>query len=170
MHSFRNPLALAAVFAVVAAAAPALAQPAPPLVSQTGKVSVQAPQGWQVNAQGDTFVIMKQPADEAALIFMIIDQADAKKALKGIDKLVKSFATKVKWSKKPKAAELNGLKGINIDGSAVVQGKAALTTMMLLGPTPSGKGVLIFGALRADKAQVHMPTILATFQSLKPVQ
>jgi hypothetical protein len=137
--------------------------------SKSGGVSIDIPDAWK--AQGnDQLLAVEDPSDQMGMLLIVVDKSDAKQVLAGVDKLLAKSATDIHWSKKQKPMELNGMKGISIDGSAKVNGKPVLTTMMILGPTPTGKGVIAFAGAEPEWLKAHGEELLATFKSLKPVK
>ena len=159
-----SSLALVAALALGATAAHADTK-----TSKAGGVSIDIPDDWKAEGN-DTLLAVEDPSDQMGMLLIVVDKADAKQVLAGLDKLLAKSATDVHWSKKQKAMELNGMKGISIDGSAKMNGKPVLTTIMILGPTPTGKGVIAFAGAQPEWLKAHGDALLATFKSLKPVK
>jgi hypothetical protein len=161
-----RPFAIAAALTIVTATAAHAA----PLVSKSGRVSVEAPKGWKVEAQGDTLVGMEDPAGEAGVLLMVIDQGEAEKALQVIDKLVGAVLTNAKWSSKPAKMNLNGMSAIRLDGTGVMDGKAVTVALIIAGPTPAGKGVIALAGIQTDKLNKHLATVKGVFGTVKPIK
>jgi hypothetical protein len=152
-------LLLSLVFAVPAATAA-------PLVSKTAGMSIELPANYTAQTKGDVLIVAQDSTGEAGLLVVVVDQANAKKALKLLGAKASSIFTNAKWGK-PKATKISGLSGFEVHGAALMQGKPVDVAVLVLGPTPTGKGLLIFGAIEHGK-DVHKAEIGAILQSLKP--
>jgi hypothetical protein len=129
---------------------------------------ITPPTGWKAKTPNPATLVASAPTDDAGLMVFAVDEGDAKKAMAGLDKLLASAATDVKWSKKKKAMKLNGLVGFSVDGSATVDGKPVLTTLVAVGDKTSG--VLIFAGASKAYLEKNGAELLASFKSVKPVK
>lgn len=137
--------------------------------SQAGKVSVDIPSSWKVKTDKSGLLIGESKDDSVGLMFWVIDKFDVAESLEKLDAAVKGKITKIKWEQK-KDADINGLKGIRNIGTAVIKGKPAYLMLAVVGPTPSNKGVIVFGAVEQSKLTEHKAELVNIFDSLKPIK
>lgn len=163
-------MSLARITSAVLAAALALGTAslvtADPIKSAKGATfDITPPSGWKTSSPDPSVIIAEDPSGDAGMLVFAVDEADTGKALAGLDKLLASSATDIKWGKKKKSMTLNGLKGFSIDGSATVKGQPKLTTLVAIGSKKAG--VLVFAAASKDYLKAHGADLLASFKSLK---
>lgn len=137
--------------------------------SPTGKVSVDIPSSWKVKSESAELLVGESKDDAVGLMFWVVDKFDVTEALEKLDGAVKGKITKIKWEK-AKKAEINGMKGIRNVGTAVIKGKDAYLMLAIVGPTPSNKGVIVFGAIEQSKLTEHKAELVNILDSLKPVK
>lgn len=141
---------------------------AKPFKSKTGQVEVTIPDSWKTDGEKDVLLTAMDPKEEVALVFMVVDKSDVDPAVKELEKQIGPMLKDQKWGK-AKDIELNGLKGMVMDGTAKVQGKNAELSIVIL-KTPSKKGLILFGAIEASKKKVHEPALVEILKSLKPTK
>jgi hypothetical protein len=141
---------------------------AKPYKSKAGQVEVTIPDAWKTDGKKDVLLTAVDPKQEVALVFMVVEKADVDAALKELEKEVGPMLKDQKWGK-PKELELNGMKGMAIDGTAKVQGKAAEISVVIL-KTPNKMGLILFGAVEASKRKAHEPELIEIMKSLKPTK
>jgi hypothetical protein len=137
-----------------------------------GKVSVATPDNWKTSETGDKkgALLASVNADESAgILVTVTDASDTKKAAKLIDNLLAPMLAHAKLSP-AKALELNGMKGISMEGSAKTKdsGKKVGIFVLLL-ETPVNKALLFVGLADADKFAANKATLLGIIQSIKPL-
>jgi hypothetical protein len=159
----RNLACLAVLCSLAAAASTARAGTR---VSKAGSIAIDIPDAWKVGGN-DTLIAVEDPTQQMGMLVIVVDKADARKALAGVDKLLARNATNIKWAKKAKAVELGGMKGLSRDGSATMHGKQVVTTVVIVGPTATGKGVIEFAGAEPGWLQAHGAELLASFRSLR---
>ena len=146
----------------------------------TGQVSVDIPSSWIITdtSKGQTpaqkkasagLLVAKSKDDAVGLLFWVVDKSDAKQPIKLLDKALEGKVKDVKWDK-PQDANINGMKGIKNAGTAMIDGKDAIVMVAVVGPTPTKKGVIIFGAIDKAKITEHKAELVNIFDSLKPVK
>jgi hypothetical protein len=137
--------------------------------SQSGKVSVDIPSSWTVKSDKTGLLVGQSKDDAVGLMFWVVDKFDVTESLEKLDAAVKGKITKIKWET-AKKAEINGLKGIRNVGTAEIKGKPAVLMLAIVGPTPSNKGVIIFGAIEQSKLTEHKAELVNVLDSLKPIK
>jgi hypothetical protein len=159
-HRFSSAAILAAALALGATAS------ADTIKSAAGaSFEITPPTGWKAQSPNPATLLAAAPSDDAGIMVFAVDEADTAKAMAGLDKLLASAATDVKWGKKKTKMSLNGLSGFSIDGSATVNGKPVLTTLVAVGGKKAG--VLIFAGASKDYLAKNGAELLASFKSLK---
>ncbi|HTJ41566.1 MAG TPA: hypothetical protein VL463_05695 [Kofleriaceae bacterium] len=157
------------VLATAAAAALAPAALAGTQTSKSGGFAIDLPDAWKV--QGNDQVIgVDDPSDQMGMLLISVDKSDAKQVIAGVDKLLAGTVTDIHWGKKKKSFALNGMKGVSIDGSAKVKGQPVLTTLIILGPTGTGKGVIAFAGAQPAWLQAHGAEMLSAIKTLRPTK
>ena len=151
-----------AVVAVIVAGARAEVR-----TNTVGKVKIDIPSSWTVTSDSKvTGLTVGESKDKAVgLMFWVLDKHDTDAALKQLAAALEGKMTEAKWGK-PEQADIHGLKGIRNAGTAKLAGKDAVVMVAAVGPTPSGKGVLMFGAIDAGKLKQHEAEVKAVFDSL----
>jgi len=137
--------------------------------SKAGAVSVDIPSAWKVEANKNEVLAAESADKSVGLMFWVVDKSDAKEAIKLLDKALEGKVTAAKWGK-PAEANINGMKGIKNVGTAKVAGKDAFVMLAIVGPTPTKKGVIVFGAIEQSKLNEHKAELSNIFDSLKPVK
>lgn len=155
------------VFALVATAGVARAEVHK---NGKGKVSVDIPSSWKVKNEKGGLLVGESKDDAVGLLFWVVDKGDADEAIKLLDKALEGKLTDVKWPNRPEKADINGLRGIKNVGTAVVNGKQAYIMVAVVGPTPTKKGVIIFGAIEQSKLTEHKAELSNIFESLAPIR
>jgi hypothetical protein len=154
--------------ASIALASLTTAAVAKPVVSKTGQVSVDIPEGWDAAAQGDTLLVAGDKKKEIGVIFMITPEEQTAATLAAVAKAMSGAIKNDKWEK-PHDITLNGMTGIAMDGTADVKGKPSSTSLLILN-TPNKHHVVVFGAVQTDKEAAHAKEIASIVQSLKPTK
>jgi hypothetical protein len=161
----RMRTSFAAIAVVVVASGIASAEVRP---NKTAGISIDIPTTWKVEGKGD--VMTSESTDQAVgLMFWVVDKGDAKEALKTLDKQVDKVAPKAKWEK-PADIDINGMKGVHVDGKGTVNGKQADLMVAIVGPTPTAKTVIIFAAVEHAKLEPYTMELKDIFGSLKPMK
>lgn len=136
---------------------------------EAGKVEIDVPGTWKVKK--DKGMLVGESKDQAVgLMFWVVDKGNVDDAIGLLDKALAGKVTDVKWPRKPEAADLNGLRGIKNVGAARIKGKDSFIMVAVLGPTPSKKGVIVFGAIEQAKLTEHKAELENIFASLRPMK
>jgi hypothetical protein len=136
--------------------------------NKAGGVSVDIPSAWKVDVNKNGVLAAESADKTIGLMFWVVEKADAKESLKLLDKGLEGKVTAIKWGKASEA-NINGMKGIKNAGTAKVAGKDAFVMLAIVGPTPTKKGVIVFGAIEQSKLSEHKAELSNIFDSLKPV-
>lgn len=156
---------IASALIVLAASVSATAAP---IVSKTGKVSVELPASWKTQAKGDTLLVAADAKKEIGVVFMITDPEATEATLAELRKAVGAKLKGETWEA-PSQLTLNGMTGLAIEGSGMMSDKKAALSVIIL-ETPAKKHVVLFGAVQADKEAAHAKEIEGILKSLKPTK
>src|ERR1041385_6574799 len=119
--------------------------------SKAGKVSVDIPKKWSVNAT-DELVRASSADNQVAFVFWILDSTDVKAALTKLEGELYSSIQGLKWVDKTKKLKISGMPATWVEG---VGGNAAGNQLDVLvvvaGPTKTKKGVLMLAVVEHDK-------------------
>ncbi len=143
-------------------AAPAHADP---IVNKLAGVSIDIPKAWKVQSVSEQQLAAADPTEEAGLLMTVADAADLKKAGDQLDAQLAKVATDLKWDPPQKIAQ-NGLEGIMLKGSATISKKPTKLAALVL-TTPKKKGIIVLGAVQADKLDAHKQELDGIVHSLK---
>ena len=138
--------------------------------SNAGKVSIDIPKKWTVDAKDD--LLRAQPPDGAVgLALFVVDSADVKAALARLEGELYSSVQGLKWVNNPKQVNVNRMKATFVEGVGVSGGATQLDVLvMVAGPTPTKKGVIVMAAVEHAKLAAQKKAIYAIFQSLRPTK
>lgn len=135
--------------------------------SKAGKVSIEIPKPWAVNAS-DELIRAASPDSAVALVMWVVDSTDPKAALTRLEGELYSSIQGLKWVDKTKRLKINGLKATWIEGAGVNARAAQLDVLVVVaGPTPTKKGVILFAVVEHDKLATHKKQIQSVFQTLR---
>lgn len=133
------------------------------------KVSITVPEGYTSKIEAGDILVMQSKDGTVGLLLWVVEKADAAEAIKLLDKGLEGKVSDAKWGKLTKT-NINALKGIKNVGTATVMGKPAFTMVAILGPTPTKKGLIVFGAVEQSKLKEHKAELAGIFASLKPTK
>lgn len=135
--------------------------------SKAGKVSVDVPKTWTVNAT-DELVRASSPNSEIAFVFWVVDSADTKAALTKLEGELYNSVQGLKWVKTTKKVTIHSIPGTFVEGVGVNAQANQLDIMVTVaGPTKTKKGVILLGVVEHDKLKANKPAMQALFASLK---
>ena len=138
--------------------------------SKAGKVSVDIPKKWSVDAK-DELIRAASPNKEVALVLWIVDSADVKAALTKLEVELYSSIQGLKWVDRQKKLKVNKLAATFVEGVGVSgRGTQLDVIVMVAGPTPAKKGAIVLAVVEHDKVNANKPTIQSIFQTLKPTK
>ena len=154
--------------AVVVLAVLAATANAEPTVNKLAGVSIEIPNAWKMQSQSEQQFAAVDPTEEAGLLFVAVDVADLKKLKDQLDAELAKTATELKWDAPQKVTQ-NGLEGIMLKGSATIAKKPTRLAALVL-TTPKRKGVIVLGAVQADKLAAHKQELDDIVHSLKALK
>lgn len=161
MRKVIGPLALA----LALVAAPALAET---FTHKVAKVTFEIPDNWKSKGDGDSLTVMDKKED-TAVAFVLVDSEDLKTASKRLDKNLSKKIKNLTWKKEEKV-NINGMKGIALEGDGESEGKNIdLAVIVLDTPNPDKDLFVIAIAEDAVLAQ-HKAEIKGIFNSIKPMK
>ena len=138
---------------------------ADPIVNKLAGCSIDIPKTWKVQSQSEQQLAAADPTEEAGLLFAVVDVADLKKVKDQLDAQLAKTATELKWDAPQKVTQ-NGLEGVMLKGSATIAKKPSRLAALVL-MTPTKKGVIVLGAVQADKLAAHKEELDGIVHSLK---
>jgi hypothetical protein len=138
--------------------------------SKAGKVSVNIPTKWTVTPK-DELVRAVSPDGEIAFVMWVVETTDTKTALKTLEGELYSSIQGLKWVDKVKKLKIGRLPATWVEGVGINGRGVQLDLLVVIaGPTPAKKGVIMFAAIEHDKLAANGKTIQAVFKSLKPTK
>ncbi len=135
--------------------------------SKAGKVSVDIPKKWTVDAK-DELVRAVSPSGDVALVLWIVESADLKAALTKLEGELYSSVMGLRWVDRTKKLTVNKIKGTWVEGVGVSSRQTQLDVIVFVaGPTPTKKGVILMAVVDHDKYEANRPAIQSIFGTLK---
>jgi hypothetical protein len=129
-------------------------------------VSVWIPDDWKGKGDKNMMTIM-DPKEDVALLFLVMNAPDLKKATDALDAELAKRVQDVKFEGKAQQTKLNGMDALTLDGTGKVQGKLVDLGVLVV-KTPKNKIVLVLGMVNAEKKIEFKPTVRKIITSLKP--
>lgn len=138
--------------------------------SKAGKASITIPAKWTVKAT-DELIRAASPDSQVAVVFWVVDSVETKAALTKLEGELYNSIQGLKWVDKTKKLKINRLPSTWVEGIGVnAAGNQLDVLVVVAGPTPAKKGVIMFAAVEHDKLAANRKTIQTIFQSLKPTK
>jgi len=138
--------------------------------SKAGKVTVDIPKKWSVNAT-DELVRAASPDNAVAFVMWVVESADAKEGLKKLEHELYSSIQGLKWFDKVKKLKVNKLDASWIEGAGVSASAAQLDVLVVVaGPTSTKKGVIMLAVVEHAKLVANRKPIETIFKPLKPTK
>lgn len=138
--------------------------------SKLGKISIDIPKKWTVDAQ-DGLIRASSPSSEVAFVAWIVDSPDVKEALKKLDGELYSSIQGLRWVDKTKKLMVHKLAGTWVEGVGVSARSTQLDVVVFVaGPTPAKKGVILLAVVDHDKYEANRSAIQSIFGTLKPTK
>jgi len=138
---------------------------ATPRTSKAGKVSIDVPASWRVIVTDDT--MKGESGDkEVALLSWVVDSADVAAATKKLDGELYGAVAHLTWGK-PRKARVHGLRASYVDGTGRAVGGTLDVKVIVVGPTPTKKGLIVVAAVTHAKLAAHAAEIQTLFQSIR---
>lgn len=138
--------------------------------SKAGRVSVNIPNTWTVNAT-DELIRSASPDNAVAFVLWVVDSADTKAALERLEHELYSSIQGLKWVDKTKKLAINKLPATWVEGTGVSARATQLDVLVIVaGPTPTKKGVIMMAVVEHEKLAANKKAIQALFKTLKPTK
>ena len=130
-------------------------------------VKVTIPDSWQVS--GDAMSLHAQTKDgSVGLSFVVMDSGSLDAAMDALDAELNKIITDFEVDEEAEQITINGMSAVSIDGHGIIEGEEAHVGLMLI-QSPTGKIVMVLGAVAAASLSKHEPAIIKIFQSIKPL-
>ena len=138
--------------------------------SKAGKAAITIPAKWTVTAS-DELVRAVSPDGHVALVFWVVDSADAKDGIKKLEGELYSSVQSLRWVDKVKKVKINKLPATWIEGAGVnAAGNQLDVLVVVAGPTAAKKGVILFAAVEHEQLAANLQAIRSIFQTLRPTK
>jgi hypothetical protein len=138
--------------------------------AKAGKVTIDLPNKWTVDTK-DEMIRASSDNGEIAFVLFVVDKPDVKAALTMLEGELYSAVQGLRWIDKTKKMKINKLPSTLVQGVGVSARATALDVLVVVsGPTPAKKGIVMFAAVDHDKLAANNKTIMAAFNSLKPMK
>src|SRR5262245_50743039 len=132
------------------------------------KVSLEIPAGWEIKTT-KKIIIGAAKDKSVGVMFWMVDRKDAEASAKLLDKMLGPIVKDPKWEK-PVAAQLGGMKGVMINGTATVRDRPVFVMVAIVAPTPTDKGIMIYAAVEQSKLDQLKDQVRAIFDSVRTIK
>ncbi|NVB79442.1 MAG: hypothetical protein HOV81_13690 [Kofleriaceae bacterium] len=137
---------------------------------KAGKVSVDLPKKWAVDTKDDVIRAVS-PDNQVAWVLVVVDTPEVKAALTRLEGELYSAVQGLRWIDSTKKKKIHTLPSTIVQGVGVSARATQLDVLVVVsGPTPAKKGIIMFAAVEHDKLAANNKTIMAAFNSLKPTK
>jgi hypothetical protein len=142
--------------------------PAEVLTHAGAKVQIMVPKGWHQSQDGDVLVI-SAPSDEMSVVFVVLEQNEADRAFKQMDRAVEKSVGEVDWDHDGNAVdeEINGMPTSEWNGTAK---KGSIYVDVLSIDTPSDKNLGVYWFTAATAAKKYQADLKTIVKGLKPAK
>ena len=134
--------------------------------SKAGKVSIDVPKKWTVDAK-DELIRAVSPNSEVAFVFWVVDSPDVKAAVTKLEGELYSSIQGLKWVDRTKKLTVNKIKGTWVEGVGTSSRQTQLDVIVFVAKTPTKKGVILMAVVDHDKYEANRPAIQSIFGTLK---
>ncbi len=138
------------------------------LTNNAAKVTIKVPKDWKVKKDGEA-VTLSDKADDIAVAVIVIDAGDLKTATKRLEKNLEKKIQKLHWDDEGKKVDINGMKGIMLDGGGKLDGKVVDIAVLLLDTPAKDKDLVILVIGDDDDMEEHKDELKFIFKNLKPL-
>ena len=138
---------------------------------KSAKVSMEVPDGWKSEIDGDQISLQTKKGD-VFITMVTVDDSMKKDAVKNVKKFLDAKIDKLSLSK-PKDMTIGGMKAVVIDGDGFVDVNNDGTkdnidlSIMVLDAPPADKDLLVFAFAEDATLAKHKDEIIAFFNSFK---
>ncbi|MBF0547762.1 MAG: hypothetical protein HQM08_25215 [Candidatus Riflebacteria bacterium] len=151
---------------IIACAVPSLVS-AEVITHQEGQIQITVPDTWKKTEEAN-YIKIEAPDKEMTVCFIILSPEQADKILDTVDNKLEEFLGGIKWENdgKPKADEINGMKGEIWNGTAK-EGKFQVECIVL--NTPSNKKLCYYWFDTPESEKKYEKDIETIVKGLKPI-
>src|SRR5688500_7537196 len=110
--------------------------------SKPGKVSIDIPKKWQVEAKPE-LIRAVSPGGAVAFLLWVVDSPDLKAALTKLEAELYSAVQGLKWIDRTKKLVVNKVPGTWVEGVGVSSRSTQLDVLVFVARPPSKKGVIL---------------------------
>ena len=153
------------VLAIALVVAPAFAET---ITHDVAQVSIGVPKGWKSKKDGEALTLMDK-SEDTAVAFAVVDAGDLKDAAKRLDKHLQKKIKNLKWTKEEKA-NINGMKGVALDGDGMLDGKDVDLAVLVLDTPNPDKDLFVIAIAEDDVLDDHIDEVKFVFKNLKPLK
>jgi hypothetical protein len=141
---------------------------ADPIISKTGGVQVEVPEGYNGVAALDRMLKLTDPTDSLAIHLFVVDARNFTHVIKALEKELNTKTRNLRWRGVPNVVVLNGMQGVSTEADATINGQAVKVGGVIL-KTPTNKYLCIVGIVNAAKEEGFATAMKGIFQSVKPL-
>lgn len=148
---------------------PALAAQAGDYHHEKTGISITIPDSWEVEAEED--MLSANTKDETVgLVFVAVPGEALAEAIEEMEKALTSTITGFEQKGEPDEVEINGMKGITVDGAGKIEGEAVEVGAMLLAAPKDNMFILVIGIAKEGAVEKHAKDVESIFTGLKPTK
>lgn len=134
------------------------------------KIKMDTPAGYKMEKQGENKIILTDPKDEVQ--FFLIKAADQKAADAALGEFEQSLKTAIPDlhpTMKPATGKQNGMDAVHMKMEGTTTAKDATKIAVVIYKTPSGKFLIVAGAVKAKALGAHAAEVKKFIDSIRPI-
>ncbi len=151
---------------VILVAALATTAQADTITHKRARVSIDVPEDWKSQTNGDQITLMDQH-ENVAVTFVVVDAGAVKTALKAAGRELEKRITKLTFGK-PEDVTINTMSGVMATGDGRLNGTDIDLLLMVLDTPSDDKDLLIIALGEDAKLAKHKDEVMYVFQHLRP--
>ncbi len=131
------------------------------------RVAITVPKGWKTKQDGEVLTVMDQNEDVAAA-FTVVEESALGQASQNVGKSLGEKIQNLKFGKEEKI-DINGMKGIAIDGDGQMSGVDVDLMVVVLDTPVEGKAMMILAIAEDAKLARHKDELKFLFSNITPL-
>jgi predicted Zn-dependent protease len=136
-------------------------------VHASAQVVIPVPASWKVDDSQAGTLIMSDPSDEIAVMFMVVEGEDLAGALAGLSAGALAQFPDLSVQGEAESTQLNGMDALLIDAKATSEGQPVDLGLAIV-TSPTGKFLLIVGVADSGKLAAHEGEVNEILAGLRP--
>ena len=131
-------------------------------------VSVNLPDGWQIEGDGD-LLSAESPDDKIVALFIGVPKAQFEAVLGQLETMISEAGIKNSEIGEPAEGELNGMPALMVEGKGTFEGKPVEMGIVLAMPLTGENALIMLGLSEKGAADAQAKVLEKMLNSIKPL-